>query len=108
MQWMVKEVINNNNNEFMKTKIQSGIIMRDASDRSYHPTYQYGTSSWIINIENNYRAITGVNVDLGDAKSQFSHRSELCRLIGSIRHIKNICRTYNVLEGSVEIGCDRL
>ena len=48
MQWMVKEVIHKNNNEFLATQLQSGITIWSVSEVSYHPNYQYGTSSWII------------------------------------------------------------
>ena len=34
MQWMVKEVIHNNANEFLVTTLQSGIIIRAVSDGS--------------------------------------------------------------------------
>ena len=78
-------------------KNQSGITIRAVSDGSYHPTYQYGTSAWIIKTQNNDCAITGANVVPGDAKSQCSHCSELCGLIGDIRHINNIWSTYNAL-----------
>ena len=67
MQWMVKEVIYNNNNEFLATKMQSGITIRAVSDGSYHLIYQYGTSAWIIKIHNNDRAITGNIFVPGDA-----------------------------------------
>ena len=66
MQWMVKEVIHNNNNEFPKTKLQSGITILAVIYVSYHPTYQYVTSTWIIKIQNNDREITGDNVVSGD------------------------------------------
>ena len=72
----------------MATQLQSGIKIRAVSDGSYHPTYHYGTPTWIIKIQKNDRATTGVNVVLGDAKSQCSHGSELCGIIGAIRHIK--------------------
>ena len=53
MQWMVKEVIHKNNNEFLVTQLRSGIKIRAMSDISHHPTHQYGTSSWIIKIQKN-------------------------------------------------------
>ena len=56
------------------------------------------------NYQNNYRTITWYNVVPGDDNSQCSHRSELCCVIDAIRHIDNICSTYNVLEGSADIG----
>ena len=77
----------------MATKLQSGIKIQTVSDGSYNPTYQYGTSAWIINIQNNARATTGANVVPGDAKSKCSHCSELCGLIGDIRHINSIFHT---------------
>ena len=98
----------NNNNEFMAKKLQSGITLRAMSDRSYHPTYQYGTSVWILKIHNNDHKITGDNDVPGDAKYQCSFCSELCGLIGDIRYINNICSTCNVIEGSAELRCDRL
>ena len=101
-------MIHNDNNEFLETKLQSGITTRAVSDGSYHTTYQYVTSAWIITIQNNKHAITGPDVVPSDTKSQFSCRSELCGLIGDIRHINNICSTYNILEGSAELGCDGL
>ena len=76
-----------NNNEFMSTKMQSGTKIRATSDGSYHPTYQYRTSAWIIKIQNNDCVFTGENVFPGDAKYQCFTRSELCGLIGDIRHI---------------------
>ena len=69
MQWMVTEVIHNNNNVFLARKLQSIITIRAVSDLSYHPTYQYGTSAWIIKIQNNDRAITGAIVVPGYVKS---------------------------------------
>ena len=39
MKWMVKEVIHNTNNEFLATKLQSGIKIWAVSDVSYDPTY---------------------------------------------------------------------
>ena len=102
---MVKEVIHNNNNEFLSTKLQFGITIWAVSDRSYHPTYQYGTSVWIIKIQNNAYTIIGNDFGPGDAKSQCSCRSELCGPIGAIRHINNICITYNVLEGEADLIC---
>ena len=108
MKWMVKEVIHNNKNEFLAKKLQSSITIRAASDGYYHPTYQYGISAWIIKIQNNDHTITEANVVPGYSNSKCSHHSELCGLIGDIRHISNISSTYNVLEGSTEIGCDRL
>ena len=101
-------MIHNDNNEFLETKLQSGITTRAVSDGSYHTTYQYVTSAWVITIQNNDSAITGPDVVPSDTKSQFSCRSELCGLIGDIRHINNICSTYNILEGSAELGCDGL
>ena len=86
--WMVTEMIHNNQNEFMATKLQSGITIRAVSDGSYHPTYQYGTSAWIIKIPNNDRTTTGANFLRGGSKSQCSCCSELCGLIGTIRNIK--------------------
>ena len=50
MQWVVKELMNKNNDEYLATKLQSGITIWAVSDVSYHPTYQYGTSAWIIKI----------------------------------------------------------
>ena len=97
---MVKELIHNNNTEFMATKTQSGIKIWAVSGGSYHPTYQYGTSAWIIKIQNNDHAITGVDIVPDDAKYQFSHCSELCGLVSDFRNINNICSTYNVLEVS--------
>ena len=76
------------------------------SGESCHPTYQYGTSAWIIKIQNNNRATTGDNVVPGDAKYQCSNLSELCGCIDDIRHINKTFSTYNVLEGSAELGCD--
>ena len=108
MKWMVTEVIQNNNNEFLITKLQSGISIWTVSDGYYHPTYKYGTSTWIIKIQKNDRTIIGANVVPGDAKSQCSHRSEPCGLIGAIRHINNIFITCNVFEGSIDLGRERL
>ena len=88
--------------------MQSGIKIWAVSDGFYHPTYKYGTSAWIIKTYNNDRAITGANVVPGDARYQCSHHSEPCGLIGAIRHISNICSTYTIIEGSEELGCDRL
>ena len=92
----------------MATQLQSGITIWAMSDISYHPTYHYGSSSWIIKIQNNDRKITGVNVVAGDAILQCSHYIELCGIIGAIRHINGICSTYKVLEVSAELGCDVL
>ena len=78
------------------------------SDRSYYPTHQNKTSSCIIKIQNNDYAIIGDNIVPVDAKFQCSHSSELCGLLGDIRHINNICSTCNVLEGSAQLGCDGL
>ena len=108
MQWIVKEVIHNNDENVLATTPQSSITIRAVSDGSYHPTYQYETSAWIIKIHHNDRAITGANVVPVDAKSQFSHLSELCGLIGAIRNINKIWSTYKVLEGLSELGCNRL
>ena len=83
----------------MATKLQSCITIRAVSGVYYHPTYQYGTSAWIIKIHKKYRAITEANVVPGEANSQYSHHSELCGLIGDKRHINNICSTYDVIEG---------
>ena len=69
MQWMITEVIHNTNNVFLARKLQYIITIRAVSDLSYHPTYQYGTSAWIIKIQNNDRAITGANVVPGYVKS---------------------------------------
>ena len=88
----------------MATQLQSGITKHSASDGSYNPNYQYGTSAWIIKIHDKDRKITGDNVVLSDAKSQCYHCSELCGIIGYIRNINNIFRTYNILEGSSELG----
>ena len=68
MNWMVKEGIQNNNNEFMATKVQPGITIWAVSDVSYHPTYQYGTSACIIKIHNNDHATAGANFSLDDTK----------------------------------------
>ena len=87
MKCMVKEMIQKNNNGFLETKLQSGITIQVVSDGYYHTNYQYGTSAWIIKIHNNECTITGANFVPGAAKSQFSHRSKLCGIIGSIRHI---------------------
>ena len=87
MQWMAQEGIHKNINEFLGTKLQSRIIISAVSDRSYHPTYQYGTSAGIIKIHNNNWKIIGSNDILGDSNSQYSHLSELCGLIGDMRHI---------------------
>ena len=105
---MLKEVIHNNNNEFLSKKLQSGIIIWALSDGYYHPTYQYRTSAWIIKIQNKYHAIIEADIVPGDAKYQCSRRSELCGLIGDIRHINNIFITYKFLEGSSELRCDGL
>ena len=98
IQWMVKEVIHNNDNEFLATKMQSGITIRAMSDGSYHHTHQYGTSNCIIKIQNNDGTITGANVVPSDTKYQCYHHSEICGIIGDIRHINNIFSIYNVLE----------
>ena len=98
--------MHNNNIEFLAKKLQYGITIQAVIDVSYHPTYQYGTSTWIIKIHNNDGVITGDDVVLGGAKYQCSHRSELCVIIGAIQHIYIICSTYKVLEGSLELGCD--
>ena len=108
MQWLVTEVMHINKNEFLATKLQSGITIRSVIDVSYHPTYQYITSTWIIQTYKNNRTITGANFVPGDAKSQCSHRSKLCGLISDIRNINNICSKYNLLEGVSGIGCDGL
>ena len=92
----------------MATKLQYGITIRAVSDGSYHPTYQYGTSAWIIKTQNNDRTIIGDNAVPGDAKPQFNHRSEICGFIGAIHNINNICITYNVHEVSEELGCNGL
>ena len=97
MQWIVKEVIHNNDENVLATTPQSSITIRAVSDGSYHPTYQYETSAWVIKIHNNNRAITGDNVAPGDANSQCSHHSEPCRLISDIQHINKICSTYKVI-----------
>ena len=103
-----KEVIHNNNNEFLATKLQSGITVRAVSDGSYHPTHQYGTSAWIIKIQSNDRSITEAKVFPGDDKSQCYHCSKLRSLIGAICNIYNISSTCNVIAGSAELVCDGL
>ena len=37
VQWILKEVIHNNNNGFMATKLPSVITIRSVRDGSYHP-----------------------------------------------------------------------
>ena len=105
---MVKEVIHNNDNEFLATKLQSSITIRAMSDGSYHHTHQYVTSNWIIKIQNNDGIITGANVVPSDTKYQCYHHNELCGIIGAIRHINNIFSIYNILEVSEDTGCDIL
>ena len=90
IQWMVKEVIHKNNNDFLATQLQSSITIQAVIDGSYHPTYLYLTSVRIIKIQYNDHKITGANVFPGDSKYQYYFRRELCGHIGSIRHLKNI------------------
>ena len=93
IQWTVTEVIHNNKNGFLSTKLNYSIKIWAVSDGFYHTTYQYRTSTWIIKTQNNNHTITGDNFVPGDAKYQYYHRSELCRLLGYIQHINNICST---------------
>ena len=41
MQWMVKYMIQKNNNGFLATQLQSGITIRAMNDGSYHPTHKW-------------------------------------------------------------------
>ena len=45
---------------------------------------------------------------IGESYLQCSHRSELCGLVGAVKHIRNICKKYDIQQGLVEIVCDGL
>lgn len=76
------------------------------SDGSYIHEERLGTAGWIAETQDRMIQIHGALIAPGPADIQGSHRSELTGLLGGITTIDNICRKYNVTEGSVEVGCD--
>ena len=77
------------------------------SDGSYHPDFGIGTSSWAITGQTrHHKKVTGGNIVPGHSSVQCPHRSELCGLVGLIRHVDIICADYNITSGQIEVGCD--
>ena len=77
------------------------------SDGAYHPSYKVGTSAWVITSENDTsQRLYADNIVPGDDYLQCPHRSELCGLVGAVRHINQLCQQHNITDGNVEIACD--
>ena len=79
------------------------------SDGTYQPRYKVGTAAWVITPgSNTSRRLYGNNVVPGETYLQCSHLSELCGLVGVVKHIRNLCTKYDIQQGSVKIACDGL
>ena len=104
--WMVQNVRNEGNIHHIATHLQHGGKLEAVSDGSYHPSYKRGTAAWVVSITNTTTYIIASNSTPGRDYQQCSHRSELSGLIGTIRHINMICKTYQITTGLVELGCD--
>lgn len=85
---MVTPLDNRENSEWIVNKLRNNIALNIVSDGSYHPSFDIGSSSWVITAEDSTRhKLKGKNIVPGDKVDQCSHRSELCGLIGAIQHI---------------------
>jgi hypothetical protein len=69
---------------------------------------QYGTAAWVIEAESSVNRCTGVNISPGAPSDQSAYRSEVSGLFGIATMIREICAFYNILDGTVQIGCDGL
>ena len=109
MRWMIKDTLHREEENWIAQEILQGHNIMIVSDRSYHPKYESGTAAWVItSASNTKRRLYSNNVVPGEKYLQCSHRSELCGIIGAVRHITNIYTKYNIQKGKVELACDGL
>lgn len=109
MKWMVQETLNDEHEDWIAQQMRDGQSIMVASDGSFHPEHKVGTSSWVITSETDTsRQMHGDNVMPGAKCFHCPHRSELGGLIGAVKHINDMCKRHNIVEGNVEIACDGL
>ena len=104
--WMVQNTHQHTNESVISRALLQGNKLMTVSDGSFLPDLQHGTAAWIIQSENSTKSISGNNIVPGSKEAQFSHRSEICGLIGAIHHVNTICHRFNIRKEKVELGCD--
>ena len=77
-------------------------------DGSYQPklTTSRGAAAWILECQSSKRRI--VCVLPSSTSSASPYRSEATGILGGLLFIYSICLTYNVISGSLRVGCDNL
>ena len=109
MNWMIHTRHNIPEEEWIILQLRERQPIMIVSDGSYHPEFQIGTSAWVItSATNTSRRVYADNLVPGQPHVQCPHRSELCGLIGAVRHIKLLCQQNDITDGQIEIACDGL
>ena len=78
------------------------------NNESFHPSFQIGTSGWIICDANGCFTVEGNNTVQGYATIQCSHCSELSGPIGAVQHVNKMCKQFNITDGTVDLECHGL
>ena len=94
---MIDQTFNTEEENWIENELRNEKRIMIVSDGSYHPRYEVGTAAWVITSgSNTSRRLYGNNVVPGETYLQCSHRSELCGLVGAVKHIGNICTKYGI------------
>jgi len=75
-------------------------------DGSYKDTF--GTAAWVLLEEESGAFITGCALCPGAARDRSSYRSELAGLYSVLTVTRKLCKYFDIQEGGISIGCDRL
>jgi hypothetical protein len=79
------------------------------SDGSFHPDFNVRSAAFVWAADDNHTDVcVGRIITPGELGIHCSHRSELSGLLSGILYITDICKTHNILNGHITIGCDGL
>jgi hypothetical protein len=78
------------------------------SDGSFLASHKMGSAVWIIETPDHIHQCKGRVHCPGPPNIQCPHCSKLMGILGIVTHIKHIWTCFNIIQGSIKIGCDRL
>jgi hypothetical protein len=103
--WAATQVQLTDEGSAIAAAIRAGTCI-SLSDGSFKD--QHGTAAWVIEAESSVNRCTGVNITQAEPSDQSAYRSEVSGLFGIVTMIREICAFYNIIAGTVHIGCDGL
>ena len=105
-QWATNEAIVTQNEEKVIVNAIKTQQLRIVSDGSYNKDNQTGTAAWIAETIDGTTAISGTLISPGPGDVQGSHRSELTGILGGMTFMEQLCKKYDITNGTIEYGCD--